>query len=167
MNPRKSTARKIVAGNPGKRPLFAIPNFHKPKTIPEPPAGLSIDGACEWRRVAGELWRANLLSTVDLPALYNYCLLVGITRRCAKVLEGGKLTVQSQRSAPRAHPALKIIQTNASLILNFSDRFGLNPRARGQVDALPGDQKPQADPFERLMNMGSQGPSPHREEPSQ
>ncbi len=57
----KPTALKLIAGNPGKRPL----NRNEPKpahSVPTCPAHLSPTGKAEWKRLAHEMHRLRIIS---------------------------------------------------------------------------------------------------------
>ena len=66
------TALKVLAGNPGKRPL----NRREPRVTPKAPSmptTLSAEAKREWRRVVPVLERVGTLSLVDRGTLDAYC----------------------------------------------------------------------------------------------
>jgi len=108
---------------------------------------LGIEAAKEWKRVASELWSANLLAVVDGATLENYCRLVGLTREAEATLQREGAQVQSESGAPRSHPALKVILACAPLIRQYADALGLNARARGYVEPLAAETDNRPDRF--------------------
>ena len=67
------TRLKILAGNPGKRPL----NSREPQPaqkMPRCPKHLDKAARAEWRRKAPELFRVGLLTAVDDNGLAGYCM---------------------------------------------------------------------------------------------
>lgn len=71
-NRPKPTALKVLAGNPGRRPI----NDREPDTGAldlDPPNDLSADAVPHWRRVAPMLVKAGVLKQSDRDLLTCYC----------------------------------------------------------------------------------------------
>ena len=68
----KPTRLKVIAGNPGKRPLNKSEPEFTP-SLPEQPAFLSEEAKLEWDRLAGELYAKGVLTEVDRGALAVCC----------------------------------------------------------------------------------------------
>ncbi len=68
----KPTRMKVLAGNPGKRPLNRREPQPKPG-LPRCPAQLSEEAKREWKRISKELDRLGLLTVLDRAALSAYC----------------------------------------------------------------------------------------------
>lgn len=70
--PSKPTALKLLAGNPGKRPLNDLePN---PGALDlTPPAELSADAVPQWNRIAPMLAQCGVLKQSDRDILAHYC----------------------------------------------------------------------------------------------
>jgi phage terminase small subunit len=66
---------KIVAlrGNPGKRKLRSAVEPPMPPQPPEPPGCLTGYALDEWHRLAPELHRLGLLTSLDVMPLAAYC----------------------------------------------------------------------------------------------
>ena len=84
--PPKPTRLKILAGNPGKRPLNDAEPVPAPGR-PSCPAWVSKEGRAEWRRVTRELEALGLLARIDQATLACYCQSVAEVR-IATVTEG-------------------------------------------------------------------------------
>src|SRR5690554_3889293 len=72
----KPTALKIIAGNPGKRPL---PQNEAVVALaePTPPPFLCDDAKVEWGRVCSQLYAAGLMTEIDRAALAAYAAAYG------------------------------------------------------------------------------------------
>src|SRR3990167_3655274 len=124
------TAMKLLAGNPGKRPL----NRRAPKPtlgVPPCPKWLSLEARKEWRWVVKELAQAGVLSRIDRTMLAVYCHLVAEF-------------VQAAAKGESVIPA-KIAQIRA-----LASEFGLTPSSRARLSTLPQDEG--KDPFEDIIN---------------
>src|SRR5262245_53940278 len=80
------TYLKVLKGNPGKRAIRPEPKPEIPQTVPEAPPfliGYSLD---EWHRVAPELHRLRLLTTLDVAPLAAYCAAYGRWRTAEELL---------------------------------------------------------------------------------
>lgn len=92
------TQLKILAGNPGKRPL----NMNEPqpkKETPDCPLWFEGDAKYEWWRVVPELERLGLLTCVDGAILEAYCLVYAELMADAKAGKSLKSTLVSQLRA--------------------------------------------------------------------
>lgn len=70
--PSKPTALKLLAGNPGKRPL----NDREPDPGAldlTPPAELSAEAVPQWNRIAPMLAKCGVLKQSDRDILAHYC----------------------------------------------------------------------------------------------
>lgn len=137
---RKSNAEKFLAGVPGNRPLHTPVDLPKPATSPRPHKRLRGEARKEWLRVAPYLFQAGLLASADIAFLENYCRLVGLVRDCHDVIQRDGMSVKSNRSAPRQHPALRTILTAMPILKQYADALGLNAKARGLI--APGAPPP-------------------------
>lgn len=140
----KPTHLKVLAGNPGKRPLPA--NEPKPKPVaPDPPAWLDREARALWKEIGPELERLGLLTAVDGPAfamlLTHYVLAVKAARRIKK---DGILSVDEQ-GVTRKHPASQIVRDHSAAFRQYVAEFGLSPAARARL-SLP-DEKDDGDDF--------------------
>ena len=100
MRGRKPTPThlKLVKGNPGRRPLNDCEPAPR-KMMPKPPADLSGDARDEWARVAPELYRVGLLTSLDRSALAAYCQLYARWREAERgIAEGGLLSTTTRNN---------------------------------------------------------------------
>ncbi|PZN08636.1 MAG: phage terminase small subunit P27 family [Bacillota bacterium] len=149
--PPKPTVLKVLAGNPGKRPLPQ--NEPKPAPIaPKCPSWLDKIAKREWKRVAGELEKLGLLTQVDMAALAAYCQAYSRWVQAEETIKREGLVVTTESGYQMPHPAVKIAEKSMQLIRAFCIEFGLTPSARARM-ALPG-KKDEADEFEEWLSRG-------------
>ena len=72
----KPTTLKLLAGNPGHRPLNGQEAV-EPAELPDCPEHLDKDAQAEWQRISPILSEMNLLSSADRAALAAYCVCYG------------------------------------------------------------------------------------------
>jgi phage terminase small subunit len=116
--PLKPTALKLLAGNPGRRPLN--------KLEPKPAVGaampeylLQIPAAvAHWQRVAPVLTELGVLTTVDGDAFARLC----------------RMWAEDQADAAAG---LEVDTKLAAALVVLEGRFGLTPSDRGKIKAAP------------------------------
>lgn len=126
--PRKPTKLRLIEGNRGKRAL--------PTNEPQPknekhlisPIYLSANALDEWRRVAPELHRLGLLTSVDISALGAYCMAY------ARWLEAEKdVSENGIRFGDKKNPACTVVDTSLKQMRAYANEFGLTPAARPKL----------------------------------
>ena len=150
----KPTALKVLEGNPGKRPLPT--NEPKPTpTAPRCPTWLHKDAKKEWKRVAPELDKLGLLTTIDMAALAGYCESFAQYKEAIEFIhkhgpvypikdENGKVKYLQQV------PQVSIANKSLNNIRMMCAEFGLTPSARARM-TVPGT-KEEEDDMERLLS---------------
>jgi P27 family predicted phage terminase small subunit len=134
----KPTALKILAGNPGRRPLNA--GEPKPRAgIPECPAELSDSAKGEWKRISVELLALGLLTELDRAALAAYCQ---AWAHCLEATENIKKfglivrTPPSEKSPdgyPIQNPYVAIMNQSMAQMRSFLIEFGMTPSSRSRI----------------------------------
>lgn len=141
----KPTALKLVAGNPGRRPI----NRREPKAkrvIPSPPAHLSADARTAWGALAARLDRLGLLTELDDYALEllceNYAEILALR---LDVTAGGRYQVVITKSGDameRARPAAMMLADAERRFRGMMSEFGLTPSSRSRIQTSnDGDDK--------------------------
>ncbi len=141
----KPTHLKVIAGNPGKRPL----NEDEPEfapDLPEPPAFLSEEAKTEWDRVAGELYAKGVLTAMDRGALAVCCQLYGrlvqaetaLAELAEKDPSTHGLLIKTGRGAAE-NPLVGIARRSMDLYLRGCAEFGMTPSSRSRIKAVPKD----------------------------
>ena len=141
----KPTKLKILAGNPGKRPL----NEDEPQfapSLPEPPAFLSEEAKTEWERIAGALYLQGVLTAVDRGALAGCCQAYGRWMQAELALAG--LAAKDPTTfglllktpyGPVCNPLVAIAHKSFELYVRTCAEFGMTPSSRSRIKAFPKD----------------------------
>ena len=132
----KPTKLKLLAGNPGGRPL----NDREPEpevTIPDCPDHLTDVAKAEWERIAPELESLGLLSEIDRAALAGYCTAWGRWVEAEEQLKKTGTIVKSPNNFPIQSPFLAIANKALGQMREFLTEFGMTPSARSRVRATP------------------------------
>ena len=132
----KSTALKLIEGNPGHRPL----NHREPKPylcIPSCPAHLSPTAKAEWKRLAHQLHDLGILTALDRSALAAYCQAYGRWTEAEKNLKTTPALLRTPAGYVQPNPWLAIANKNLELMHKFMAELGLSPSSRSRVSAMP------------------------------
>lgn len=134
--PKKPTALKIIAGNPGNKPL--------PKNEPKPAALDSlavpdeltgIDARAAWSRVAPKLRRMHVLSEADVDALMLYCRECQVYAEAERLIARDGVTIDTEQGIKK-HPAVTVLHEAATQMRNLMQSFGMTPASRASVEKL-------------------------------
>ena len=132
----RPTNLKLIAGNPGKRPL----NQHEPRPrrkIPPCPSHLDAEAKREWRRMAHDLYDCGLLSMVDRSALAAYCVCWSKWVAAELKLRESGMVLKSPNGYPILNPYLGIINKTLQKMHAFLTEFGMTPASRSRIQAMP------------------------------
>ena len=148
--PKPSGLRRLQ-GNPGHRPLpKAEP---KPRPIcPHRPQWLVGEARKEWERIAPELRRLGLLTTVDRAALAAYCQNYARWVKAEEFLSANDWTFTTDNGYIQQRPEIGIAHKAMALMKAFCQEFGLTPASRTRI-SVP--EPPKGDPFEEWLRSGS------------
>jgi phage terminase small subunit len=143
--PPKPTRLKLLQGNPGHRPLNLATEPQPKPLLPKCPRELGAAAKREWKRVAPELYRLGLLTTVDRACLSGYCSAWG------SFIE---LSAAMRNMAEPPSPAmLRAIRGMGELMLRFATEFGMTPSSRTRTRVAPPGEPLAADEA-FLLNRG-------------
>lgn len=126
------TVLKLVAGNPGKRPL----NMREPKpviAIPTCPAHLMPTAKAEWKRLARYLHDLGIISELDRSALAAYCQVYGRWVEAERKLKETPSLLRTPAGYVQPSPWLAISNKNLELMHKFMSELGLSPVSRSRV----------------------------------
>jgi P27 family predicted phage terminase small subunit len=138
----KPTGIKELTGNPGHRPLNE--NEPKPQGQAICPKGLDAAGRHEWERVAQELERMNLLTSVDQAAPTAYCICWSNAMKAQADVQkyGATIFIEKKDRKGRWHvisakrnPACTALRENLQLLRQYEVEFGMTPSSRSRVHA--------------------------------
>lgn len=129
----KPTVLKVLAGNPGKRPLNERePNA--PSGVPDFPAAfLQGEAMIEWHRIIPQLQAMGILSTVDRAAIIAYCVIwADFVDATENVRKFGKV-VKAPSGYPIPSPYVSIARQAREDLRKYAGEFGLTPSSRSRV----------------------------------
>ena len=131
----KPTALKVLAGNPGKRPLNdAEPNFMGER-IGNAPKHLSAEAKAEWKRVAPVLKAAGVLTPADRGALAAYCQAWARWVEAERKIETEGMVTTTPSGYEMQSPWVGIANKALELMRAFAAEFGMTPSSRTRVRA--------------------------------
>ena len=136
----KPTRLKVIAGNPGKRPL----NRNEPKpmtTTPDCPPELSPAAQQEWKRLVSELSALNMLTNLDRVALATYCEAYALWVEAISAIRKYGTMVKSPSGYPMQSPYLAIANKQAEMMMRIASEFGLTPASRSRI-SVPSEPEP-------------------------
>lgn len=131
--PRKPTALKVVAGNPGKRAIS------KQEPDPEylndltPPAHLGTAAKAVWQEIAAPLRAARVLTELDRPMLEMACNSIA-TYRLAVERTGDEPLADGTSSL---NPWMIVQSMSFKQATAMLREFGMSPAARSRVLIQP------------------------------
>lgn len=153
--PPKPTALKILAGNPGKRPL----NTSEPKPLaamPTCPDWLPKEAKAKWAELAPELHRLGLLTVIDGDVLAAYCsawaefvqatetlerdgrfVMVGGWAHETPATETEPAKTEWRGGQMQPHPAVAQQRSAWKAVKEFASLFGLDPSSRSKLHVQP------------------------------
>ena len=149
----KPTATKRLHGNPGKRKLPE--NEPKPEGTPKPPPAprhLCKVAKKKWREKSKELFKAGLLTKIDIDRLASYCVeYATYIEADAQLQEHGKL-IEAQSGFLMQSPWLPIRNKAEATMDRIAAAFGMDPSSRSRVTVAKKDDK--KDPLAEFMERG-------------
>jgi P27 family predicted phage terminase small subunit len=147
----KPTTLKILAGNPGHRPL----NDREPATpqgMPDCPEFLDDEARAEWDRICRVLAQMGLLSTADRPALTAYCVTYSRWVEAERhVKQHGMIVKSPNKGVPMPNPFLWVATAAMAELRKWLIEFGLTPSSRSRIKA-GADRR--ANPLEQFLERG-------------
>ena len=120
--------------------------------IPTCPRKLSPVAKREWKRVAGILADAGLLSTIDRAALAGYCQAWATWIEAQASLREYGVIIKSPNGYPMPSPYLSVANKAFEQMRMMLAEFGMSPSSRTRVEALPPANK--HDPFAEFLEHG-------------
>ena len=150
----KPTAVRKNMGNPGKRALPKNePNPDRPARMPFAPSYLTEVGKKEWRRMGKKLFKAGLLTEIDLTAFAAYCQhYENWVDATGQVRKHGML-IKAQSGFPMLSPYYTIQSKESAAMLKCLTEFGMSPSSRSRVEVKPKEKE--VDPLDKFFD----GPS--------
>lgn len=135
----KPTRLKVLAGNPGKRPL----NHEEPRPAPEIPScppELGPGARREGDRLVGELGKLKLLTNLDRAALAAYCGAYALWSEATEAIQKFGTMVKSPSGYPIQSPYVAIANRQAELMMRISAEFGFTPASRSRISTSQAEE---------------------------
>ncbi|GFP28036.1 phage terminase small subunit P27 family [Candidatus Hakubella thermalkaliphila] len=129
----KPTKLKLIAGNPGKRPINK--NEPKPQPIrPYCPRFLNREAKREWRRIVPELDRLGLLTRLDRAIVIGYCVWCGRWVEAEKLMMGQFPVGRDKRTQEIiTHPAYSVAKEAMEQMRKLLPELGLTLSSRSRI----------------------------------
>lgn len=144
----KPTAKKELAGNPGKRPLNKNEPDYELVTHVECPMWIVGYAREMWDRVCPSLCSAKVMQVTDYHNLEVFCMAYDRVRLADEDLRANGLVVSSAQGAPMKNPAATILNEASRQMATFGALLGLDPSSRQNMHGA----KPKNDnPFGALL----------------
>jgi P27 family predicted phage terminase small subunit len=146
--PPKPTAFKVIAGNPGKKPL----NAREPQPAvgtPHCPEWLSEDARKIWKRLVPQLRGMKVLTLVDADALAMYCNTFARWRDAEDFVTKHGMVYpirddQGRVKCMQQFPQVSIARNLLLVLRAYQQEFGLTPAARARI-VIAGEEEPASD----------------------
>ena len=147
----KPTRLKILAGNPGKRPL----NDREPqpeKGQPSCPSWLEADAKACWSELVPQLEKMGVLTIIDGQALTAYCETWGRWKRAVQFIQKHGEVIPIKDDAGRVKylqqiPQVAIARNLLQILNRYQQEFGMTPSSRTRIVAIG---QPEPDALDRL-----------------
>jgi len=157
----RPTKIKILSGEPNKNRI----NYNEPQPTKNttPPRFLSKLAHNEWKRLAPDCEKLDLLKNTDRMLFAEYCQTAGMlteiedtlnTLREAAIKNGGDVSraylVKNQAGAFIASPLLSVRNKLLEKLITLGCEFGFTPVSRSRINTQP--KAKDEDPMEKLLN---------------
>lgn len=146
----KPRALKLLEGTFRPDRDEGMPDPEPVVEVPATPKWLRKDGRAEWKRVATELVRLDVLTLVDLAALEGYCAAYDRAVRADRALSRGALTMKTPQGLIQ-RPEVAIARTAWAEARRWAQEFGITPASRSRVPhADDKDKGKKKDPWDQV-----------------
>ena len=147
----KPTAKKLLAGNPGKRALNqAEPDFELVLNI-DCPDWMGDHGLVLWETVAPELCKERILAATDIQNLEVYCAAYDQFRMAQVDIALNGVTVSGAMGGVIKNPAATALKEATSMMASYGGMLGLDPSSRQRMMGS-GKKKQSDNPFAGVIN---------------
>ncbi len=141
----KPTARKALAGNPGKRALNKDEPVFTPIKGVEPPEWFAEEdlplATIMWQLTTKELCGQGLLCVTDLAVLERWCVAYEFWRRAVKNIARQGNTITGAMGGMVKNPELTAKKEQESEMSSTGAMLGLDPSSRQRLIGLAGKKK--------------------------
>ena len=147
----KPTAKKLLAGNPGKRALNqAEPDFELVLNI-DCPDWMGDYGRMLWQTVAPQLCKERILAATDIQNLEVYCSAYDQFRMAQADIARNGVTVSGAMGGVIKNPAATALKEATAMMASYGGMLGLDPSSRQRMMGA-GKKKQSDNPFAGVIN---------------
>jgi P27 family predicted phage terminase small subunit len=126
-----------------------------PTTLPPAPDNFEMIAAQAWDRFGSVLVESRVLTTLDLSALEELCLVYEEVQELRDdIRDGGRVFVVERREGgevERQRPQVRMLENAQKRLVALMDHFGLTPKSRERVrmHSVPEKGEPEKDKEEK------------------
>ena len=113
--------------------------------VPVPPAWLTKEAKAEWKRVAPDLVRLQILTHDNIALLESYATAVGMVRISNNTIAREGFTVINGSGGTQRHPAVQSLKEFMAEARRLAAELGLTPTSRNKFGAAPEEDDELAD----------------------
>ena len=147
----KPTAKKLLAGNPGKRALNqAEPDFELVLNI-DCPDWMGDNGRMLWEAVTPQLCKERILAATDIQNLEVYCSAYDQFRMAQADIAKNGVTVSGAMGGVIKNPAATALKEATAMMASYGGMLGLDPSSRQRMMGA-GKKKQSDNPFAGVIN---------------
>ena len=150
----KPTARKELAGNPGKRALNKEAPVFTPIKGVEPPDWFAEEelplASIMWELTTTGLCGQGLLCVTDLAVLERWCVAYEFWRRAVRNIAVDGLSITGAMGGKIKNPELTAKKEQESEMSSTGSMLGLDPSSRQRLVGLAGKKK-NDNPFLKMI----------------
>lgn len=128
----KPAARKLLAGNPGKRAINKNEPQFTPITHADPPEWFDDTARQMWETVIHELCAQRVLYVTDLHNVVLFCSAFRNWHESQLEIMRAGITIETE-SGPKKNPALTAANETMRQIATFGSLLGLDPASRQRL----------------------------------
>lgn len=129
----KPTRLKMLAGNPGKRPLRPNNEPQAAFGLPRCPKQLKGHARRAWQFLSDRLAEMNMDHMVDAMTLEGACVAYKRAMEADEVIDREGATFKLGNGYVQQRPEVAMSQTNWKLFKSFCAEFGFSPAARARL----------------------------------
>lgn len=145
----KPTARKALAGNPGKRALNQAEPTFTPVLAVEAPIWLDENATTMWDMIMAELCGQQVLCITDLHNVEAFCVAYSRWRKAEELIRVEGITIEGAMGGKIKNPACTVSNESLRQMASFGALLGLDPSSRSRL--IGGNKKgSEANPFSSL-----------------
>lgn len=149
----KPKETKLVAGNPGRRPLNKnAPDFTEVIDIAPPLYFDGLEYATQiWQSIVPELLKNKLLRITDMHNVEAFCIAYDNYRQCQKHIAENGVVIMGSNGGDIKNPALTGLNEALRQMATFGAMLGLDPSSRQRLTGVGGKEKTNS--FASVLDM--------------